>query len=397
MLLHLLIYLLHGGDIEAKVEGRQLRAVTCEKCGTEFCYELTRVGVGHTPAHCLSRYTASVRAQMAAERDLAERLGRDVDLVPCPSCKWVNHDLIARYRKSKYRGWTTVGVIPLAVGAVTSLCQWGSFEPTFSRRASDLAAEIATIELVSILVSLGVFLLQWALRRRISPNRSVDGNPRIPPGTPPALVRQATGDGGETLVAVPGEAADRPMQAKWAIYRAAQLSFTPVCCQCLAPATGTYTPLIVLRRPQITGIPICHWCMRRIRIQCCLRSLCLLPMAVYTGWVLRGAFQGSHGRDPVSTGIFFGLLAEFLAVVLVDRWLQPYRVRAVDRSRGLYKIRFDNPAYTAIVNRQLREAEGCGNIPDGLEAQRPVSRNATVGVARQPVPVRVPRPGQRLP
>ena len=49
----------------------------------------------------------------AARKDLARRLERESEMVPCPKCQWVNEDLIARYRRRKYRplAWITLAIL----------------------------------------------------------------------------------------------------------------------------------------------------------------------------------------------------------------------------------------------------------------------------------------------
>src|SRR5271154_6989701 len=115
----------YGKVISATQLGQKLEPVTCEKCKTEFFYELTRVGVGKGSAlYNIGQAGASHRARSAAAQDLNQRLNQEAELVPCPKCHWVNQDLVDRYRHRKYRRAPLVIGIIMVVGFVASMIVW---------------------------------------------------------------------------------------------------------------------------------------------------------------------------------------------------------------------------------------------------------------------------------
>src|SRR5690242_15731697 len=102
------------------VVGRRWEKVTCEKCQAEFHYELVRIGVGSSSApYYIGQDSARQRASGTAQRNLDKRLAREAELVPCPKCRWVNQDLIRRYRRSLYRAgpWLSL-LLWLVSGAI---------------------------------------------------------------------------------------------------------------------------------------------------------------------------------------------------------------------------------------------------------------------------------------
>ena len=72
----------------ATVQGRVVKLVPCEKCSTEYVYELHREGsgVGNSIIYLLNHEGAQTHAKSAAEESLQCYLENDFDPVPCPVC-----------------------------------------------------------------------------------------------------------------------------------------------------------------------------------------------------------------------------------------------------------------------------------------------------------------------
>lgn len=347
-----------GKTFTATATGRQLKTVTCEKCATVFHYEIARSSVGSASApYMLGQDAARCRAEQAAERLLAKRLARDVELVPCPTCKWVNHAAIMLYRKSKYRGWMWIGMAILFLGAFLEIILLENFETLFRGEPSKAVTILLLVALVTISLALAMFILQWVLRRRFDPNRSVDGNPRVPPGTPPALVRSApSASGSQTFVAVPSELSNLQTETQWATFRLGQLSLEPICCQCLDLAVATYKQPVTLGK--VLPVPLCQHCLRKLHQQWWLYNLGVLPIAGLVGWALASIPREIDDLGRTMATYLVSGIAAIIGFAIIDHWLKPYRVRTVDKDRGVWKIRFKNPAYTAILIRKIGEADG---------------------------------------
>jgi hypothetical protein len=88
--------------------GSMLKAVHCEQCGRDFLYDLYRraEGTGHSLLF-LDNAGAQERAATNAELELARKLERGIDPVPCPFCGLYQSDMIPIIRH-RYRGWMRV-------------------------------------------------------------------------------------------------------------------------------------------------------------------------------------------------------------------------------------------------------------------------------------------------
>ena len=75
-------------EITSIVAGQRIEAVKCEKCGTAFYYELTRVGVGKGSApYLIGQTSASNRAAAAAKRETGSHAEKGVRFIYL-HCRW---------------------------------------------------------------------------------------------------------------------------------------------------------------------------------------------------------------------------------------------------------------------------------------------------------------------
>lgn len=150
-------------DFRASVAGSRTVAVECEKCGTRFEYELSRVGSGVAAAHYYTfQAWAARRAGHRAERDLARRLSREADLEPCPRCGWVNEESIRRARRQRYR------VPPIWAAAFVAVA--GLFVFALYLNDIPLPKAVGTVLAYSLPPIAIALLLRHIVRRRIDPN-----------------------------------------------------------------------------------------------------------------------------------------------------------------------------------------------------------------------------------
>ena len=180
-----------GRTYTATLRGSRIVPVTCERCQSRFAYELTRVGVGRASApYYIGQDAAADRAEKAAKKGLARRLQRESEMVPCPECQWVNGDLIAQYRRRKYRPFRWIAAGIAVVGVFIALSEM------YVDKRQVPSGGMQVFLGICLLAAAAVLLFQHWLRRRIDPNRGGTGGPVLPPGTPPALVERPDPAGG---------------------------------------------------------------------------------------------------------------------------------------------------------------------------------------------------------
>ncbi len=314
----------------ATVTGKELKSVTCEKCATEFHYELSRTGSGEaSAAYYVGQDAAKNRAEKRAKESLVKRLSRETEMVPCPQCKWINSAAIAQFRKTRYQGTLIFGIVLSLFGFITALILYWTYEDTFRKPRQAFPKEVA----VTCGISVGVFAFFWLaqrlLRRGIDPNRSKDrnGNPRVPIGTPPALLKRI-GPGGEAVLeAVPSELSNLQEEASWATFRVGQLVWVPMCVECLDAATTVYKmPMVAEGKP--IPAPLCQGCLRRLRGKW---WLCNFVGGLIAFGLMRILMMLPSGIDQMGQWMGTIMGGGFLAVVsfmIIEKLLLPYRIRA---------------------------------------------------------------------
>ncbi len=183
------MFLYFGKRFDSTQVGRRVVKVECNRCGCEYFYELTRIGIGAASApYGIGTGSASRRAQKLSETDLQKRLTREADLVPCPRCNWINDELVQGYRRGRYRGLNKLALLVGIIGTACGLiCAWFvSIGPPADRGAVPYV--LFGGPAVFVLLTIAVILLRNALRWLIRPNRHFPRAPKLPPNTPPALM-----------------------------------------------------------------------------------------------------------------------------------------------------------------------------------------------------------------
>ncbi|MDB5292003.1 MAG: hypothetical protein JWL69_3244 [Phycisphaerales bacterium] len=350
-----------GKVITASLAGRRIEPVTCEKCGMGFYYELTRVGVGKGSApYFIGQKSASNRAAVAAEQELARRLDGEAELVPCPKCHWVNHDLIERYRRRQYLGAPLLIVIVMVAGFTAApLIAVGLTEALgYNSRVPRYA--LVAVAAVCLLSPAWVLLIRRQLRLRIDPNTTYPLRPRVPAGTPPALVEQRDPRTGKTcMIAVASQDDAQTDQFQWATFRPGQVRLPRLCCVCLDPGSTTYSPPLPVNESSDIAVPLCDRCSVRLQRRWWLTVFIIAGMSMVLGGF---ASTAVHGIDAMGRWIAFTVIGFFGTVVggvvIAGRVCRPYRMAVVDRDRGIVKFAAANPVYTAMLVGQIRRSDG---------------------------------------
>jgi hypothetical protein len=338
----------YGRHYKSALVGKRLAAVQCDRCGCEYYYELARVGSGVATAHY---GIGSKRAQRVAEErarfDLNRRLARDAELVPCPRCQWINEDLVAGYRRNRYRGWWKVAaLVGLGGTGVSLLVAWFlSLGPAADRGAMPLF--LVSGPAISLTLAASILLGRSWLRTRIQPNRDHPFPPSVPHGSPQPLMRNpATG---ELEVAGPPPS-DREAEGRWFEFQIGRNRLPPLCCGCLdAASAGSYRYPVA--PPVELAVPVCSACSRRRTRRMWLVGLAALGVTMAAGLLWSVAAKPDELTFWVVSVLTCGL-GPLVAVVIAYGATSPVRVKVVDASRGIIRLRFRNDEYRAALAAQ---------------------------------------------
>ncbi len=329
---------------------------TCEKCASEFAYQLTRIGVGKSSSpYGIAKKAAQARAEKKAKKNLATRLDRDVELVPCPACRWVNADAVRVFRKTRYKNFDALISVTIIFALGLEAFLYFDSDNIFNRVPSIAAPELWIVLAISLALVGSLKVLQITLRKRIDPNVLINGLPSVPPGTPPALIKEIGPDGAERWSPVPSEFSNLQGDAVWATFRPGQLVLEPLCHNCLAPATTVYKlPMTVSKTMSIPACTDCLRCAKKILdMEFCRESL------RDRGWRdLRRPHHQRRCHRPRDYGRLHRRIPRRRRIHHHRSETAPYRIRSVDASRGIQKISFRNPAYTALLIRRIGQADG---------------------------------------
>jgi hypothetical protein len=338
--------------------GRRLETVICEKCSTRYHYVLSRIGIGQgSAAYLMGQQSASNRAMDASRANLAKRLNREAELVPCPRCHWVNEDLIQRHRKTLYRRAPKLMMI---VGGVLFLAGLLISTPLFDIYGynSKLPGLIISMFLWLALISpVVILLIRRNLRMRVDPNHTYPGSPQLPLGTPPALVEKLDPKSGQPVLEPVANQPELPGNAgEWAVFRPGQIFFPPVCCFCLSQATKTYTaPFKVSHKDVVFSLPLCAACSKKLMIRWCLAALFILVVTLGGSGLLVWMIPGGDAFGHWMMFCILGLFAGLFGVAMFPNWIcRPYRSKVVDSDRGIVKLAVKNQSYTDLLIEQAR-------------------------------------------
>lgn len=148
-------------------KGKISKGVQCEKCGATYRYEMHREGSGTGVApYGIGSEGAANRSEIAAEKNLAMKLLKQVELVPCPMCHWVNNDMLVKYRTQMYKGGVDV-----LIGAVMIFTAVTFILMLRLHTHNDTSLTWAPMAcLLGAVVSVGLVAVRIVLRMKFNPN-----------------------------------------------------------------------------------------------------------------------------------------------------------------------------------------------------------------------------------
>ena len=333
----------------AQLGGRTL-CVKCDKCDCEYFYELTRIGKGTGSApYGLFQGLAKQKADSRAERNLANRLTTEGELVPCPKCHWISDSLIQGYRRVRFRGLTSAAIAAGVGGTLISLiCAWFlSLGPMADQGATPYFLFGGPI--LSMLLAVGFLLTQRFLRNRIQPNQNFPGPPSsLPIGTPLALLRVPNTD---EWIAVEREENGKAID-EWHVFTIGRQTLPNVCCRCVTPISDDETK----PSPYVDHgleIPQCMRCTRAIRwkrraIWFASWSMLLVSIAVFLKMI------GFRQEEFWVLLVGGGMIAMAIAARITWVATQVVKFKRGDDERGIVNMKFHNYEFDQLVKEHLK-------------------------------------------
>jgi hypothetical protein len=161
-------------EYTATVNGRLLKLVPCEDCGTEYVYVLERESTGSAicPYSVLGEDDQG-RLVSSAEESVRQYLANDFDPVPCPVCGHYQRYMFPKLYEPRFLSSVVAPAAAFVVGglAVVSAMFWGL---TYLQRPDDRALWrlVATCAGLAVagLGGFGLRALERARVRRFDPN-----------------------------------------------------------------------------------------------------------------------------------------------------------------------------------------------------------------------------------
>jgi hypothetical protein len=341
-----MVFHYHAKVINAERVGKRLVRVACTRCGCEYYYNFTRIGVGSAQApYGLGVDRATRTANHRAQKDLERRLALEAELVPCPKCNWINDELVAGFRRGSYRNLGDKAGLIAAVGVIIGVVLGVAF--AFNPAAVLTYAFVLPAGL--LLFAGGLFLLRSWLRSRIRPNGDHPLAPKLPPGSPPALVKDPMSG---KLVAAKPEFTSLAAGQDWCDFQVGRHNLPPLCCGCLAPTTPDGGHLLRVTTTMRLTIPRCADCAQATQ----RRSRRLWWNGAMAGMLATAAIVIPIKLDWLeftiaSVGVF--AVSLIVTALVVRRMTAPAKVAGGDRSRGVVRLRFRNADYARAVAERL--------------------------------------------
>jgi hypothetical protein len=341
-------------SFHAEQVGQRIARVECAKCGCEYFYQLTRIGSGRGVApYGMGVEEAKRSANEGSQRDLEQRLTFEAELVPCPKCNWINDDLVEGYRRGQYGVLLGIAVLGGLIGTLTSLIfAWFiSRGPAADRPA--LPYFLFGGPTLFISSAVGLILLRIWLQSRIQPNRNFPYAPRVPAGTPPALLKNQF-DG--KLLPANVDHLTVSSASDWLDFRFGQ-TLPIVCCGCLQPAGLEHAFDCDVTSTIQIKIPRCEACARSATRS----SRIIFWATIAAGTLIAAAVPVS--LKPKLDEIWMFCLAFLPVAILVigiaiwaaSNATDPVKV-AGDTSRGVLRLKFRNAEYARVVAQHLKDS-----------------------------------------
>lgn len=157
--------------IKVRKTGSTHRPVTCERCGTQFVYKAERTVERFTPVPALmDEGEIRRKGEQLAKKQLEQELANASDVIPCPSCGWVQQEMIDAARRDRFRlmrefGWPLVAAAVILALLALGLTYWN--QPVMVNNALLVWCLVAGVGLAGV----GLLLGRRLLSSGFDPNR----------------------------------------------------------------------------------------------------------------------------------------------------------------------------------------------------------------------------------
>jgi len=335
----------HAKTINAERVGRRVDRVQCAQRGCEYFYQFARIGFGSSQApYGLGVGRATRSANQKAQKDLDRRMASEAELVPCPKCNWINDELVTGFRRATYRKLGRTAGLVAATGVVIGLMLGLAVGLSAPRELP----YVLILPVGCLLFASGLLVLRHWLRSRIRPNENHPFPPKLPPGSPPALVREPESG---LLKRPAGEQSSMEPGQDWCDFPIGR-RLPGLCCGCLQPSAADEGYRLRVTATIWLTVPRCADC-EQLAKQRTRKLWWNGGMASIAG---TGAIVIPFNLEWVEFAIATAsvLAVSLLVTALVVRRLTaPARVASGDRSRGVVRLRFRNPEYARAVAERL--------------------------------------------
>jgi hypothetical protein len=172
-----------------RYSGETAVAVHCENCRRKYYYRLKR--------SARAEATSKDQARLIAKQRLCRKLDGDIDPVPCPSCGWLQEEMVPLLRTPRLRWMQHLGIATLVIGAIFCIPLFLYFDPT-TRPADKPSLPLAVVS-GSLVVWGGLSMLTMLgmrsyLNARYDPNDPETEEERIKEGRRRSLTREEADD-----------------------------------------------------------------------------------------------------------------------------------------------------------------------------------------------------------
>jgi hypothetical protein len=191
--------------------------------------------------------------------------------------------------------------------------------------------------------------LQIWMRSRIEPNRDFPLAPRLPPGSPPALLKHP-----ETGALYRAKPPSVPIVTAedWCDFQLGRHQLPFVCCGCLKPASTAhgYNAVTLI-------VPRCQDCAADSRRTYwrVFYSVALAAWLVSAAILLTLNLQAEEFWIFTAVGVVASLI---LSAIVASKKTAPVKIASGDRSRGVIRLRFRNANYAQVVAQHVSGASG---------------------------------------
>jgi hypothetical protein len=201
-----------------------------------------------------------------------------------------------------------------------------------------------------ITIALGIILLRHCLRMRIQPNRDFPFAPKLPSGTPAALLRGQPG--GELRAATPEDFGACVTNDSLA-FRIGRDTLPVNCCNCLQSGSAGCGHKCRVSTTVELEIPRCKECAGSVKqkyrrtwwvsvaISLLVAIALALSLPVVEFWLIMSA-----------AAVAALALASFVASTATA----PVKIVGRDSSRGVIRLRFRNAAYAELVAKHINDS-----------------------------------------